>query len=145
VETRADSENPYGVARLTPRRRLIAETARAIRAAFTVDDLAESVRNEQPDTGLATVYRAVAALEASGWLERVGDRDGSTLYAHCPRAASGEHHHHVVCDVCGRTAPTACPLPLASQAPEGFVVTRHEVTLYGLCADCASADAGARS
>ena len=85
------------------------------------------------------MYRAVGALERSGWLERVGERAGSALFSVCP--ASGTHHHHVVCDGCGRVSALDCPLDRGvTDAAErgGFTVTRHEVTLYGLCAECAA-------
>ena len=35
-----------------------------------------------------------------------------------------------------------CPGDLKRMAPQGFVVERHELTLYGRCADC-NAAAGA--
>ena len=111
--------------------------------AYAVTDtslpLAASVRAADPSIGTATVYRAVAAMLGSGWIERVGERDGSVLYAIC---ASGGHHHHVVCDGCGKVATTTCPVRVdAGSADErdGFVITRHEVTLYGLCPACADA------
>jgi Fe2+ or Zn2+ uptake regulation protein len=49
------------------------------------------------------------------------------------------HHHHVVCTGCGATATAPCPVDdagLAASVPAGFVVTSHEVRLYGLCAAC---------
>jgi Fe2+ or Zn2+ uptake regulation protein len=106
--------------------------------AFTVDELSIAARAHGASAGTATVYRAVAAMEASGWLERVGERNGSALFARC--GAGGHHHHHVICDGCGRVAATDCPVAeqVASSAQsDGFVITRHEVTLYGLCSQCA--------
>jgi Fur family transcriptional regulator, ferric uptake regulator len=136
------ASNPYGSLRATPRRRLIAETAATLRGAFSVDDLARSVRSRETTVGVATVYRAVSALVGIGWLERVGERDGRALYARCD---AGEHHHHVICDGCGRVEVTTCPVATAvgggageSESAAGFVITRHEVTLYGLCPACAA-------
>lgn len=108
-----------------------------LRGSFTVEDLAAAVRRLDPDAGAsATVYRAVAAMEAAGFIERIGSRDGSGLYARCDASS---HHHHIVCDDCGLTAHADCPLDQLSntEAPNGFIVTRHEVTLYGLCPACA--------
>jgi Fur family ferric uptake transcriptional regulator len=122
---------------MTTQRATIAETAAEIGGAFTVDDLAVALRATDSALGLATVYRAVSAMEQSGWLERVGERSGSALYARCP--AAGEHHHHLICTGCGRLEPADCPLEslTAAETPGGFVVTGHDVTLYGLCPDCA--------
>lgn len=123
---------------MTPQRALIAEVAETLPGAFTVDDLAVAVRARDAAIGTATVYRSVSAMAESGWLERVGERESSALFARC--GAGGHHHHHVVCDNCGCVAATECPVDVGAAATarsDGFVVTRHEVTLYGLCPKCA--------
>lgn len=110
--------------------------------AFTIEELAESLRVAAASSGAAavgtaTVYRTVAAMESTGFLSRVGARAGSALYARCTDAS---HHHHIVCDGCGRFTATPCPIDTPVLSPGstgGFVITRHEVTLYGLCAECA--------
>lgn len=130
------SSRPYGAGRNTPQRRLVVEVASAWTGAFTVEDLAGAVRERDRAASVATVYRAVSALLVSGWLERVGERSGSALFARCH--AGSHHHHHVVCDRCGRVAEAECPVAadLSTGAAKGFVITRHEVTLYGLCPTC---------
>lgn len=131
-------EQAYGEGRVTPQRRRLAELAVGLPGAFTIDELVDAARAAGDTASTATTYRSVAAMEASGFLVRVGSRDGSALYAHC---ASDAHHHHAVCDGCGRIAHSPCPLSDSGDAtrlPDGFVVTRHEITLYGLCAACAS-------
>ena len=124
--------------RMTAQRVTIVDAADRMGCAFTVDDLAVAIRQADASLGLATVYRAVSAMEESGWLERVGERAGSALYARC---AEGErHHHHLICTGCGRLEPADCPVKAIAETAEaasGFVVTGHEVTLYGLCPDCA--------
>ncbi|MBI5231261.1 MAG: transcriptional repressor [Coriobacteriales bacterium] len=133
---RDDLTYAFGAGRLTPQRQTIAESARSLGRAFTIDDLAEEARYRDPSIGVATVYRAVSAMEATGWLERVGERAGSVLYAQC--GAGDRHHHHLVCTSCGRVEPAECPLHdvAAHAATSGFVITNHEVTLYGLCPAC---------
>lgn len=124
--------------RVTHTRRLIAETACTFQRAFTIDELADRVRENDPAGGsTATVYRAVAAMEMTGFLARVGEREGHSLYARC---GAEDHHHHIVCDECGRIAHAECPLEAAIEAAarDGFVITRHEVTMYGLCPACAA-------
>ncbi len=138
-----DTSAAYGQARMTPQRLLIAQTAASMPGAFSVEELERTVRASDASTGVATVYRAVSAMLASGWLERVGERDGSALFARCH--AGAHHHHHVVCDGCGRIEATDCPVVVEPEdgSPGGFVITRHEVTLYGLCPQCsASATTG---
>lgn len=137
-----DINTAYGTGRITPQRRLIAQSAAAMAGAFTVEELADETRTRDEATGVATVYRAVTALLTSGWLERVGEREGRALYARCH--AGDRHHHHVVCDGCGRIQATECPVVLApgEGTSDGFVITRHEVTLYGLCPECAATEHG---
>ncbi|GAV32278.1 MAG: Fur family transcriptional regulator [Anaerosomatales bacterium] len=124
---------PYGTRRVSRARAAIAEAASEMRGAFTAERLHERVAREHPGIGLATVYRAVAAMTEAGYLARVGARDGAALYAVC---ASEEHHHHAVCESCGAVAPVACTLVRAA-LPPGFAVTHHELAIYGMCADCA--------
>lgn len=129
--------SPYGAGRVTPQRRLVAEVAGAWSGAFTVEELAAAVRTRDRAASVATVYRSVAALADIGWLERVGAREGAALFTRC--AAGDHHHHHVVCDGCGRVEAAECPVTpvISAGSAGGFVITRHEVTLYGLCPACA--------
>lgn len=126
----------YGPGRASAPRTVIANAAAAMAGAFTVEDLQSAAREQDASIGTATVYRAVAAMVETGFLEGVGERDGATLYARCN--ASG-HHHHLVCTCCGAIAEAPCPLEVyvPALAKRGFVVTDHEVRLYGLCPQCA--------
>ncbi|MDH4140663.1 MAG: transcriptional repressor [Coriobacteriia bacterium] len=127
---------PYGSGRTSPQRRAIASMAEELGRAFTIDDLERALRRKGKRAGVATVYRAVAAMEESGWLERVGVRGSKALYARCDSPA---HHHHLVCTSCGIVLATDCPLEFAThsaKAEHGFTVTEHDVTLYGVCRDC---------
>lgn len=130
----SDTPAPYGSARSTAQRRLIADAVPG--KAFTVAELAASVEKIDPAVGLATVYRAVAAMEKSGWLTRVGAVDGTSLYSRCDASS---HHHHAVCTACGRVEHTPCPVEAAAEsAVPGFRVTSHELTLYGICGECSA-------
>lgn len=134
----------YGGARMSAQRALIAEVVLGMTGAFTAEDLHRRVSEVGPGIGLATVYRALAAMQTSGALAAVGDRQGSALLARCERH---DHHHHLVCTACGSVVGIDCPLgheALASAERAGHLVTRHEITLYGLCAACrARGDGGA--
>jgi Fe2+ or Zn2+ uptake regulation protein len=136
-----DTNAAFGSGRVSPQRREILSAALELTGAFTVEDLACTTHARDTSIGTATVYRAVAALEGSGWLERVGERDGSALFTRCN--AGAHHHHHVVCEQCGRVEVTECPVVIsAAENPDGFRITRHEVTLYGVCPACSAAGCG---
>lgn len=130
----------FGGGRTSPQRLAIARAAHAMRAAFTVEELHRSASRDMPGIGIATTYRAVAAMHECGTLALVGEKDGGALYAWC---AHDGHHHHVVCTACGAVAGIDCPLPegRAPRIPEaaGFTITGHELTLYGLCPRCRKA------
>lgn len=126
----------YGTARTSAQRRLIAEVAGALPGAFTAEELYRAVAERAPGIGLATVYRALSAMQAAGSVSPVGTRHGSVLLAVCGRH---DHHHHLVCTSCARVVGVDCPLSeaaLRAAAKAGHVVTSHEITLYGLCASC---------
>ena len=64
---------------------------------------------------------------------------GVTRYE--PVRAGGEHHHHVVCDACGKVEAFADDrLEHALHRVEhatGYRVAAHDVVLRGACSDCA--------
>jgi len=134
----------YGASRVSQARRAIAEAAVAMSGAFTVEDLHAHLVRTARGVGLATVYRAIAAMLGSGFLATVGTRSGIALYARC---AGGDHHHHLVCTGCGTVAAVDCPLDravLAAAGRAGYTITDHEVVLYGLCGACDDSPAPAR-
>lgn len=134
--TEGELRRAYADGRMTPQRREIARAASSMTGAFSAADLAACVRAESPGVGLATVYRGVAALEASGWIARAGERDGAALYVCCSHEG---HHHHLVCTGCGRVEHAACPVePVLAEVAQttGFRVTGHDVRLYGVCDAC---------
>ena len=126
----------YGASRVSSARRTIAEAIAATPGAFTVEELHGHLERRDSGIGLATVYRAVAALIDTGFLATVGTRAGMALYARCD---GGEHHHHLVCTGCGTIAPIDCPLDAGLRTAArrwGYTITGHEVVLYGLCTAC---------
>ncbi len=126
----------YGKGRVSAQRAAIAVAAAAMPGAFTAEDLHRAVTAAEPGIGLATVYRAVGAMQSAGTVASVGERDGSTLLTVCVRH---DHHHHLVCTECGAVVGVDCPIDetmARAAARDGHVVTHHEIVLYGLCAHC---------
>ncbi len=127
---------PYGTRRVSAARRAIAQAARSLPGAFTVETLHAAACELMTGIGLATVYRAVAAMVESGYLVALPGADQRTMYAVCDEPS---HHHHLLCTTCGLVAPVACPIDEASMRAAreaGFTVTHHDVILYGTCARC---------
>jgi Fur family ferric uptake transcriptional regulator len=85
--------------------------------------------------GRASVYRVLDELETLGLVSRVDVGDGVARYE--PHRG---HHHHLVCDGCGRLEPfqdDALELAIRRLAERvSFDVSDHDVTLHGCCERC---------
>lgn len=91
-----------------------------------------------PDAGRATVYRALEQLERLGLVRRVDVGGDSAAYERVD--PSGHHHHHIVCERCGRVIAfederLEKAIVALAKRPD-FKVSSHEVTLRGECARC---------
>ena len=88
--------------------------------------------------GLASVYRVLDALFEQGLVQRVDVGDGVARFE--PVRDGLGHHHHFVCDGCGKVEAFEDPrLELAISAVEertGYDVVAHDVVLRGACLDC---------
>jgi Fur family transcriptional regulator, ferric uptake regulator len=93
--------------------------------------------------GRASVYRTLDQLEQLRLIQRVEIGGDAAGYE---RVDAEEHHHHLVCEQCGRLAPFADrPLERAIEAISReieFEVAAHDVVLRGRCPDCARAVPG---
>jgi Fur family ferric uptake transcriptional regulator len=107
-------------------------------------EIADKLQAEGREVGLATVYRALERLEVLGLVQRLDVREGSARYE--PSDPQGEHHHHLVCEWCGRVSPFEDPgleraiARLARRVP--YRVGTHDVVLRGACPSCAPGAAG---
>ena len=67
------------------------------------------------------------------------DVDGTACYE--PADPSGEHHHHAICDRCGKMDAFEDPEleRLIDSLGErlGYAVGGHDIVLRGSCPDCA--------
>lgn len=90
--------------------------------------------------GRASVYRTLDQLERLHLVQRVEIGGDAAGYE---RVDPGQHHHHLVCEECGRLSPFADPsleraIEAVSQAAE-FEIAAHDVVLRGRCPDCKAA------
>jgi Fur family transcriptional regulator, ferric uptake regulator len=104
----------------------------------TAQEIADELRGEEGRIGIASVYRALEVLDRLGLVHRLDVGDGTARYeaAH----PGGEHHHHVVCDRCGRVAQFSDEgleqaIATLSQRLE-FAIDQHDVVLRGTCPSC---------
>lgn len=108
---------------------------------LSAQEIYDGLRGDGVRIGVASVYRALDGLDQLGLLQRVDLGDGVARFERAH--AGGEHHHHLVCDDCGKVEPFEdAGLESAIErvaAGHGYVVAAHEVVLHGACEDCASA------
>lgn len=100
------------------------------------------LRQANTGIGLATVYRALAGLEASGEADSLQSPEGEALYRAC---ATQGHHHHLICRSCGRAveieAKDVEQWAQRTAALHGFSQPEHVVDIFGLCAECTAREA----
>jgi Fur family transcriptional regulator, ferric uptake regulator len=100
-------------------------------------EIFDGLRAEGVGVGLASVYRALDQLSKLRLVQRLDFGDAARFE---PLLPSGDHHHHVVCDDCGKVEPFSdSPLERALGRLEGqlgYELEGHDVVLRGSCADC---------
>jgi Fur family ferric uptake transcriptional regulator len=100
---------------------------------LTALQLHHRAQQEHPRLGVATVYRLIASLLASGELRELHlPGEQATRYELVRRP----HGHYFLCDLCNRLYSLPGCVSFRNLLPAGFELTRHEITLYGRCAHC---------
>lgn len=115
---------------------------------LTAREIADELRAAGREVGVATVYRTLELLEVLHLVQRLDVGGGSARYE--PAMPDGEHHHHhLVCDRCGRVTPFADePLERAIHdlgKRVDYLVGGHDVVMRGTCPQCVAAAASAGS
>lgn len=107
----------------------------------TAREIADLLRGEGRDVGTATVYRALELLHSIGAVQRLDTGDGFARYE--PAFSSGEHHHHLLCERCGRVShfeDERLERAIDELAERlAYDVGGHDVVLRGACPACAAA------
>jgi len=120
--------------KITNQRLLVAEKIFRHPSHFTVDTLADSLKDRKGEISRATIYRIVSILVESGQLTEHNFGQHVRYYEHIPRH---EHHDHIVCLDCGRIDEfvVAEIESVQTQVAEqhGFTLEEHSLNLYGRC------------
>jgi Fur family ferric uptake transcriptional regulator len=101
--------------------------------AVSAQELYRLLYDQGSGLGLASIYRALDHLVASGEAERLR-RAGEDAYVLCPAS----HHHHAICRECGRVDVAECDLAETAPATteSGFQIDAHQTVYYGRCPRC---------
>lgn len=122
--------------RRTRQRAAIAAAVDDLAEFRTAQEIHELLRKQGRQVGLATVYRTLQTMADLGEIDSVRTPDGQAAYRSC----SAEHHHHLICRVCGRTVEITAPeleqWMKKTAAAHGFSDIDHELELFGRCSTC---------
>ena len=121
----------------TSQRDDIAKVFFAAEGHLSIEELYTAVKRVNPRVGYATVYRTLKLLKECGLAAERHFDDGQARYE---AVEETQQHDHIICERCGKI------VEFSSQELErlqerigrflGFVVGRHRMELYGICADC---------
>jgi len=126
-----------GLRRGGARERIIELLAREP-CALSAVEIEDALRASGGPIGRASVYRVLELLVEHGLVERVAVDHGLSRFERI--LPSGDHHHHLICENCGRLV--AFDDPALERAIDkvserlGVRVEHHEVVLRGACGDC---------
>jgi Fur family transcriptional regulator, peroxide stress response regulator len=99
------------------------------------DEIYRRVRKKLPRISLATVYRNLQRLVEDGKIRTV--LLGERVARYDPETSD---HDHFICESCGRVIDLFLErerqIDLTSLANNGYVVTAHKLTVYGVCQVC---------
>ena len=103
---------------------------------LSAEEIYTMLKESDEQVGLATVYRVLTQFEVAGILRRHNFESGHAVY----ELDRGEHHDHLVCLKCGLVREFLDDEIERRQATiaanEGFVISDHNLTLYGACSAC---------
>jgi Fur family transcriptional regulator, ferric uptake regulator len=105
---------------------------------LTAQEILDRLRAAERKVGIASVYRVLDLLVSEGYVQKIELGSGTCRYE--PIQPGGDHHHHLVCDSCGRVEPfedKSLERALGRvEEHSGYDVSLHDVVLHGACGDC---------
>ena len=106
---------------------------------LTASQVIESVQQQGSHVDQSTIYRALSDLRDAGMVAESRFGPGEATFEWIVES----HHHHLHCDVCGRTeqldGETVTRFTVAVRERHGFSVDARHMVLSGVCRDCANA------
>ena len=101
-------------------------------------EIHRELRSRGEPVGLASVYRVLEVLADKRLVQRLDLGDGVARFE--PIRDSVQHHHHIVCDDCGKIEAFADQrlerVLRDVEANSGYAVAGHDIVLRGACSSC---------
>jgi Fur family ferric uptake transcriptional regulator len=106
--------------------------------ALSALEIEDRLRDADRPVARASIYRILDLLGERGLINRLELGDGTTRYELIDPA--GDHHHHLLCDSCGRLVPfddreLEHAIDRLARRLD-FRTDDHEVVLHGACSAC---------
>ncbi len=122
--------------RFTPQRQHVYNVLLQKRDHPTVEEVFIRAKEGMPDISMATVYNCLDALVKCDLVRHVNLDRAATRY--CPNM---KEHCHFYCDQCARVFDidfAADGSRSSVEVPEGFKVNQFDISIRGICRDCAA-------
>jgi Fur family ferric uptake transcriptional regulator len=122
---------------VTSQRLVIAELMLHAPGHLSADDLAALVQEKGHKVGLATIYRTIDLLVASGL---VVERDFGEGFRRFEPARDIPQHYRLSCTVCGAVVEfldeRIAKIIRSISTARGFAHSQHRLVVHGTCRDC---------
>ena len=106
---------------------------------LSAHEISKRLAESGSEVGVASIYRALELLHGLGLVQRIEFGDGGARFE--PIAPGGEHHHHALCDRCGRVTPFEDErLERQLERLAGNLkhsMSAHDLVIHGRCRRCA--------
>lgn len=105
----------------------------------TAEEVYRSLKNDNPNLSLGTVYRNLNQLSEAGILLKIPIADGGDRFD-----GRTDKHYHMICEKCSRVFDVELDcledIPNTVKNAAGHVITRVTLNLKGICSECLSAE-----
>jgi len=104
-------------------------------APASVQQIVEKLSKSEQQMNLSTVYRNLKAMVDCGLVIATTFDHKIKLY----ELAHHEHHHHVLCEKCGKISDICLDENLLLEQVKkqsDFAITSHHLEFFGRCGDC---------
>lgn len=105
----------------------------------TAEEVYRSLKSDNPNLSLGTVYRNLNQLSEAGMLLKIPIADGSDRFD-----GRTDCHYHMICEKCRRVFDVELncleDIPKLVKAQSGHQITRVTLNLKGICSECLKAE-----
>lgn len=101
----------------------------------SVVEIMNELNKKELQIDKVTIYRTLTSFVELGIVEETQFKNKISVY----ELADQDHHHHVVCEACGKIEDIHLDENLLVQAAKknsSFQITSHHLEFFGLCKKC---------